>query len=72
METDRTQILEIFINGQVDSVAEVRVHTGQGKQIRGANKEVTMESMKTQPCTYGSTSETLGTPFLSNTKQHPS
>ena len=46
LETHRAKVLEVVVNGNVDGVAEVRVHTGQGEQVRGTHKEVPMESVQ--------------------------
>ena len=52
LKTDHAVVLEGLVDGNVHAVAKVRVDIGQRQKISGTDKEVSMESMKTKPCSY--------------------
>ena len=47
LEADGPKLLQAVVNGDVDGVAEVRVHARQGKQVRRPHKEVAVECVET-------------------------
>ena len=49
LKAHRTAILQALIDGDVHGVAVVRVHVGQGEEVGGANEEVPVERVQTQP-----------------------
>ena len=48
LEGHHLHVHQVLLNGHLHSEARVRVHVGQGQQVRGTHKEVPMEGVDGQ------------------------
>lgn len=58
LKRDDLHVVQVFLDGHLNSKASIWVHVGKGQQICGAHKEVSVERVDGQTCreTKGTTS----------------
>lgn len=50
LEGDDLHVVQVFLDGHLDGKAGVRVDVGEGQQVRGTHKEVSVERVDGQSC----------------------
>lgn len=50
LEGNHLHVIQVFLDGHLNCEASIRVDVGEGQQIRGTHKEVSMERVDGQTC----------------------